>query len=53
MSYLTIIAAVWGICAVCAVLFIRGAAQRNHEPLREQRDREPAAHASKDFSRPV
>ncbi|WP_238289740.1 hypothetical protein [Caballeronia novacaledonica] len=53
MSYLTIIAAVWGICAVCAVLFIRGAAQRNPEPLRVQRDHEPVRHASKDFGRSV
>jgi hypothetical protein len=53
MSYLTIIAAVWGICAICAVLFIRGAAQRNQEPLRVQSDREPVARASKDFSRPA
>jgi hypothetical protein len=35
------------------VLFIGGGALRNIQPLREQRDREPAAHASKDFSRPV
>jgi hypothetical protein len=53
MSYLTIIAAVWGICAICAVLFIRGAAQRHHEPLRAQSEREPNAGASKDFSRPA
>lgn len=53
MSYLTIIAAVWGICAVCAVLFIRGAAQRNQEPLRAQREHDPVPHASKDFGRPV
>jgi hypothetical protein len=53
MNYLTIIAAVWGICAICAVLFIRGAAQRNHEPLRLQKEREPKANPSQDFSRPV
>ncbi|WP_321797394.1 hypothetical protein [Caballeronia sp. J97] len=50
---MTIIAAVWGVCAVGAVLFIRGAAQRDQEPSRTQSDREPAAHASKDFSHPV
>ena len=53
MSYLTIIAAVWGICAICAVLFIRGAAQRNQEPLRVQSEREPNAGRPQDFSRPV
>ncbi|WP_250488321.1 hypothetical protein [Caballeronia sp. ATUFL_F1_KS39] len=53
MSYLTIIAVVWAVCAVGAVLFIRGAAQRNHEPLRKQSEREPVAPASKDFSRPA
>jgi hypothetical protein len=29
MSYLTIIAIVWAMCAVCAVLFIRGASARD------------------------
>jgi hypothetical protein len=53
MSYLTIIAAVWGICAVCAVLFIRGAAQRNQEPLRVQSAREHNANGPKDYGRPV
>ncbi|SAL44830.1 hypothetical protein AWB74_01900 [Caballeronia arvi] len=53
MSYLSIIAAVWGICAICAVLFIRGAAQRNQEPLRPQAEREPNAGRSQDFSRPA
>ncbi|WP_250516446.1 hypothetical protein [Caballeronia sp. INDeC2] len=53
MSYFTIIAAVWGVCAFGAVLFIRGAAQDNQEPRRVQKEREPVAPASKDFSRPV
>ncbi|SAK80245.1 hypothetical protein AWB80_05035 [Caballeronia pedi] len=53
MNYLTIIAAVWGICAICAVLFIRGAAQRNQEPLRVQSEREPNANRSGDYGRPV
>ncbi|SAK52761.1 hypothetical protein AWB76_01759 [Caballeronia temeraria] len=53
MSYLTIIAAVWGVCAAGAVLFIRGAAQRNQEPQRTQSEREPVAPASKDFSHPA
>jgi hypothetical protein len=29
MSYLTIIAIVWAMCAFCAVLFIRGASVRD------------------------
>ncbi|SAL31065.1 hypothetical protein AWB70_01959 [Caballeronia cordobensis] len=53
MNYLTIIAVVWGLCAVCAVLFIRGAAQRNTEPLRPQAEREPKTGRSQDFSRPA
>ena len=53
MNYLTIIAVVWGLCAVCAVLFIRGAAQRHQEPLRVQSEREPNAGRSQDFSRPA
>ncbi|SAK44393.1 hypothetical protein [Caballeronia ptereochthonis] len=50
MNYLTIIAAVWAICAICAVLFIRGATRRDQEP---RRVREPNAKRSKDFGRTV
>lgn len=32
MNYLIIIATVWTICAICAVLFIRGATLRDQRP---------------------
>ncbi|BAN27082.1 hypothetical protein [Caballeronia insecticola] len=54
MNYLTIIAAVWAICAFCAVLFIRGAAQRNQEPLRiRTNEHELNSKRSKDFGRTI
>ncbi|WP_244817696.1 hypothetical protein [Caballeronia sp. Lep1P3] len=36
MNYLTIIAAVWTVCAIFAVLFIRGATARDQKPARVQ-----------------
>jgi hypothetical protein len=51
---LTIIAAVWAICAICAVLFIRGATQRKQEPVRVRSDeRKLGVKRSKDYGRTV
>jgi len=52
MNYLTIIASVWAICAICAVFFIRGAT-RQPKPVRVQAERERNASHSKDFSRTI
>jgi hypothetical protein len=52
MSYLTIIAAVWGVCAIFAVLFIRGAAQPKLQPVRVQSRDAELAEAAKKFSLP-
>ncbi|SAK84501.1 hypothetical protein AWB79_05781 [Caballeronia hypogeia] len=49
MNYLTIIAAVWAICAICAVFFIRGATQR--KPVHVQSERERNADRSKHYGR--
>lgn len=51
MNYLTIIAVVWTVCALCAVFFIRGASQRNQEPLRVQSEHDNHPARSKDFGR--
>jgi hypothetical protein len=54
MNYLTIIAGVWAICAICAVLFIRGAVQRNREPVRVRtNEHDMAAKRSKDYGRTI
>lgn len=41
MNYLTIIAVVWTVCAIFAVLFIRGATAQERKPARvaERRER--------------
>jgi len=49
MNYLTIIAAIWTVCAICAVLFIRGATLRDQKPVRVQSRLRRVA--SKDVSR--
>jgi hypothetical protein len=52
MNYLTIIAAVWAICAFCAVFFIRGATLR--KPVRvHTNERELGVKRTKDFGRTV
>ncbi|MDR5856434.1 hypothetical protein P9239_22390 [Caballeronia sp. LZ062] len=52
MNYLTIIAAVWAVCALFAVLFIRGATLRDRKPVPVQSStRRAAASAVKDASR--
>ncbi|MDR5773834.1 MULTISPECIES: hypothetical protein [unclassified Caballeronia] len=50
MNYLTIIATVWAICAICAVLFIRGSAAQQMKPARVRRDQRTLAERIKDFS---
>ncbi|WP_244830983.1 hypothetical protein [Caballeronia sp. TF1N1] len=50
MNYLTIIATVWAICAICAVLFIRGSAAQQLKPARVRRDQRTLAERIKDFS---
>lgn len=54
MNYLTIIAAVWAICAICAVMFIRGATLRQHAPMRvHTNEHELDAKHSKDLGHTV
>lgn len=54
MNYLTIIAAVWAICAICAVMFIRGATQPKQAPVRvHTNEHELDAKRSKDLGRTV
>ncbi|VXA93680.1 conserved hypothetical protein [Burkholderia sp. 8Y] len=50
MNYLTIIAAVWTVCAIFAVLFIRGATLRDQKPVPVQSRARNAA-SVKDVSR--
>jgi hypothetical protein len=53
MNYLTIIAAVWAIGALCAVLFIRGATRRDQEPARVRAVENKSGAKHKDFGRTV
>ncbi|WP_250474814.1 hypothetical protein [Caballeronia sp. GAFFF1] len=51
MNYLTIIAIVWTVCALFAVLFIRGATLRERKPVPVQSRARRAAASVKDASR--
>ncbi|WP_250455531.1 hypothetical protein [Caballeronia sp. ATUFL_M2_KS44] len=55
MNYLTIIGVVWTVCAIFAVLFIRGATVQDKKPARAVQIRERAgsnvAGAAKEVSR--
>lgn len=53
MNYLTIIAAVWAISALCAVLFIRGATRRDQQPARVRVAERKSGAKHKDFGHSV
>ncbi|MDR5759963.1 hypothetical protein [Caballeronia sp. LZ035] len=53
MNYLTIIATVWALSALCAVLFIRGATRRDQQPARVHAAEQPSGASRKNFGRTI